>query len=115
MDSAHWITWPHGGDTHYWYYKMEFPLLSSVKTIDAGHNLQLYPNPSSAKIFFDIQDLFHLQKIEITDVAGRLLNSQHSSSAITSIDISQLQPGIYYLHAVFLDRREETISFVKTN
>ena len=115
VDSAHWITWPHGGDTHYWYYKMEYPFLSSVKTIDAGHNLQLYPNPSSSKIFLDIQNLSRLQKIEITDAAGRLIISEHSSSAITSIDISQLQPGIYYLHAVFSDRREETISFVKTN
>ncbi len=115
LDSAHYITWPHGGDTHYWYYKMEYPLLSSVKTIGTKQNLQLYPNPNSDKIFLKTKDLSHVQKIEISDEAGRLLKEEHSGSAITSIDISQLVPGVYYLRAMFSDRREETVSFVKTN
>lgn len=114
-DSALYITWPHGGDTHYWYYKMEYPILNSINKTEAVQNLKIYPNPSSAKIFLDIKDISKLKRIEITDATGKMLKSEQYGSVITSIDISNLRQGIYYLHAVYMDRKEEFIPFIKTN
>lgn len=52
-----------------------------------------YPNPTSGIIVFEKPTDF----IEITDLQGRLVLS-HSKEVVSSIDLSQLKSGFYFVH-----------------
>lgn len=111
-DSALYIGWPHGGDTHYSYYKMEYPVLNSIDNFNAGNVIDIYPVPGASMIYFNNTNTSHIRQILISDVAGRAIRSLHSNSAITSIDISELAPGIYWV-TILTDKEKLSGKFVK--
>jgi len=71
--------------------------LTGVANID-NNNIQLYPNPTSGRIYFKNKDKFinYPFKIYITDVNGNILISEIINSE-DEIDISKLKSGIYFL------------------
>ena len=87
-----------------WYWAREFPwaylwLFSDVDLTDASEeqasNIRIYPNPSDTLVF--LQNLPDLKKPKawIYTLDGKLMDK--AALEANSIDVSQLQPGIYIL------------------
>ncbi|MFT6826537.1 MAG: hypothetical protein ACJAYD_001098, partial [Patiriisocius sp.] len=64
----------------------------SVNTL----NVVVYPNPASDTVTIKApnQDVF---KIEVFDIAGKLLFETQETSDLMTIDVSQLRQGVYFL------------------
>jgi len=92
-DSGLYITWPHGGDTHYWYYKMEYPILNSINKTEGLQNLKVYPNPSNDIFYFDNSST--ILKLELFDLHGKMLNQFREYQ----IDLTEYENGIYFYKA----------------
>ena len=65
---------------------------------DKSTNLkvQLFPNPSSSTIH--IAASFNIQKIEVTDIAGRILTEMNNVGNTSNFDMSRWDKGIYIVH-----------------
>jgi len=70
-------------------------------------SFQLYPNPSSSNLTVRT-DTFLGKEFQVYDQQGRLLKTGILSQSITSIDISALKSGIYFLKSGL-----EVASFIK--
>jgi hypothetical protein len=64
-------------------------------------NAQVYPNPanSSINIYFEYDERWIGQKLEIRDMAGKVALSLTINSKIQNIDISRLGAGMYFINA----------------
>jgi len=64
-----------------------------------GHEVQLYPNPAgnTLNLVFDQQNL--PEKVEIVDICGRTVFSMNVIDETTTINISALQAGVYFIKA----------------
>ena len=73
------------------------PGLDEIKT--SAHLLNCYPNPAGDYL---IAEMLNVNKVVsgeflISDLTGRTIKSAKTSSAAVSIDVSQLQPGMYII------------------
>ncbi|MEO9258448.1 MAG: T9SS type A sorting domain-containing protein, partial [Crocinitomicaceae bacterium] len=89
------------GDEDLWVIEIG-PANLGLKTFTAS-NFNLYPNPLKDKITISGADLKQLQKIEITDLSGKVIfNTTNSSSNTNEISVSleQLQTGTYFVRLI---------------
>ena len=65
-------------------------------------NAQVYPNPANSliNIYFDYDQRWMGKELFISDMMGRQVMKKIINSKIQQIDISKLQPGIYFLKAI---------------
>jgi Secretion system C-terminal sorting domain/SprB repeat len=71
--------------------------LSSYKEIDL---FDVYPNPSSGKVFIHLKSTKKESEIKIIDMSGRLVKTIQSSLALdktVEIDLSKLEKGVYHI------------------
>jgi len=66
----------------------------SVKNID-NHNVLIYPNP--AKDYINISLKSEIGLLKILDISGKLIIKKQINSSETSINISNLKSGIYFI------------------
>ena len=64
-------------------------------------HVQVYPNPATTeiKLFFEYDDRWKGRKMQILDIAGRIVMSRTISSRIEIIDVSRLSAGTYFINA----------------
>jgi hypothetical protein len=67
--------------------------------------VRIFPNPANEILNFYTTEA--IQTLEIIDVSGKRLYFEESPES--SIDVSQLQPGIYYLRFMVGDSVESKI------
>jgi len=60
-----------------------------------GALLKIYPNPAQAMV--RVEAGFAMKKIEILDIAGRALMAALPNAPFYSLDMSGLQPGMYFI------------------
>ena len=74
---------------------------TSTNSVDFYNNqeLTIYPNPTSGKIYIKSDNT--IQKIEVLDISGSVLESQSSSK---NIDLSDLPIGVYFLKVYTNDK-----------
>jgi hypothetical protein len=68
-------------------------------------DLNLYPNPTSAEVTLDFPPGMKPQEIEVRSAMGKIVSFNfviHDSEA--KIDLSHLQPGMYFLKLRIQDR-----------
>jgi len=66
----------------------------------------LYPNPSSGYLYFNLENAGEVLTIEIADLSGRIVKKNVSKvtiSGIQVIDVSELSPGIYISRIIYGD------------
>jgi hypothetical protein len=68
-------------------------------------SVRIFPNPANEILNFYTTEA--IQTLEIIDVSGKRLYFEESPES--SIDVSQLQPGIYYLRFMVGDSVESKI------
>jgi len=69
-------------------------LLSTEENIEV--QFKLYPNPSSEKIHIDLQQNAILEKVNIYNTVGQLINTMKD----TIIDVSDLSQGTYFVEII---------------
>ncbi|MBC3846230.1 Ig-like domain-containing protein [Winogradskyella echinorum] len=73
-------------------------------------NFEIYPNPSSSVVNVKLTGSNILTNIYMYDITGKLIyqtritNNDLSSSSTTQIDVSSLQPGMYYIKLFDVNR-----------
>lgn len=81
--------------------------VSGINNLDRA-DVQIYPNPSSGMFYVQYPEFQHLDKIEIYDIEGKLLNSYPVDKTNVNelgIDASELSPGQYLLVSHFEVKR----------
>lgn len=80
------------------------------ETTDESNGLATYPNPTAGK-FRVLCSGFRIERIEVVDLNGRILENYELSSEIDDIefDISHLKPGVYLCrintdHSLFISK-----------
>jgi Secretion system C-terminal sorting domain len=88
-----------GANTEQWMIRRYSPSArTSDENASMSSNLNLYPNPANSIINFEISNSSSTNfKAEIYDIQGRLIENLNIDDNSTSIDISNLENGIYVL------------------
>jgi len=86
-------------------------IVSVQRELDKG-NFKMFPNPANNEL--TISSSSDLVSYKVTDVLGNVRNilDVHRNAAYTTLDISELNTGLYYLE-VTLEDRTEVKSFLK--
>ncbi|MBL0913813.1 MAG: T9SS type A sorting domain-containing protein [Bacteroidia bacterium] len=84
----------------------------SVAEIEGTQLLDLYPNPAQDRIKLSLDDT-QLHSLQILDMRGCVLYNANITTALTSIDISFLETGVYILQVRMQDGSELRRSFIK--
>ena len=92
-DENQLIGYVKNGDTVGTVYPDDF-ILAGVKEFSQGNNLQVYPNPCTDQLHVSGFPEGKGTKALIRDISGRELLS---TTACSTIDVSSLRPGIYFL------------------
>ena len=95
-----------GGPRHSMLYSkgLNTPVKEAAPTVDfypKWYNAQLYPNPSTSSInlYFEYDERWIGQKLEVRDMAGKVVLNMIINSRIQNIDISVLKAGVYFINA----------------
>ena len=67
----------------------------SVNEIAASNTLSVYPNPASSTLRITSGE--KMQAVSVLDISGRVLVTQNVGSKQTTIDVSHLARGIYFI------------------
>lgn len=59
--------------------------------------VQVYPNPANNKLYVSYLGNTDTRQIRIYDKIGQLIVNTHTTSELITIDLSAIQPGIYFL------------------
>lgn len=74
---------------------MEAVVISGVEDIEVNEDYSIYPNPSNGIVHISNPDI--ITAVQFIDLSGRLV---FETSDAESINISQLNPGIYFVRAI---------------
>jgi hypothetical protein len=90
--------------------------INTIKSPDGS--MLLYPNPATDKLYIDITEQGYIPKyIAVFDITGRLLLSftiQNATSTIP-VDVSSLEPGMYFLKVLDSNFKQNVGRFVIVN
>ena len=70
---------------------------STVNPSPSDSQMLIKPNPASDHIIVEWQDTFEGQQIYITDSTGRLRQTGRFTDGRSSMDLSGLSPGVYFI------------------
>ncbi len=93
----------------------------ALLTIDVGQGIianqeitqqiLLYPNPSHDLVSIEVQPYTSELKYCLLDISGKIVMQGSFTKAVTSIDVSVLQPGFYFLQTT--DSNQKTHKLIK--
>lgn len=95
-DSIYLATWPHSGNTNHFYWKYEYPLLTSVKEVNEPDEF-IFPNPTTKWVRLGLSSRFEM--VDVLDLNGQKLITH--SSGVSEIDVSDLSQGLFVLRVQF--------------
>jgi hypothetical protein len=102
---TYYINSPNGEDS------CHYALPTGIKE-DVISEISLFPNPVEANIKFNNTPISDYKKIEIFDTQSRLVFSRKISTGELTIDVSELNSGLYFI--IFSgDNRKATAKFIK--
>ncbi|HWY12224.1 MAG TPA: T9SS type A sorting domain-containing protein, partial [Bacteroidia bacterium] len=77
-------------------------------------SLSIYPNPASSLLYIKSEETIGKSQIKVTDMLGKtVLESKSTDLYQTSINIEQLNSGIYFLNIKFDNNKSIVKKFVK--
>lgn len=83
--------------------------LGTSETSDVKDNIKVYPNPFSDVL--NISDIENIKSLSVTDLSGRLVKTVDKPGA--SVDLSDLQSGMYMITLFLKDGTQKTIKSIK--
>jgi polyhydroxybutyrate depolymerase len=86
--------------------------LTNIEDIEKQNlAISVYPNPANTILNFNTDNFNNSESIEITDLLGKVVLSDHTNS--TTINIEKLQPGIYFLSIKNGNNKSGKAKFIK--
>ena len=85
---------------------------TGVADMGNGIDISLYPNPSNGFIHIALNDAVGEAAITITDLQGKILHSEHMSTATKSSMDIQAPNGVYFVH-VKTTKGQSIMKFIK--
>ncbi|MDP1727047.1 MAG: T9SS-dependent M36 family metallopeptidase [Bacteroidota bacterium] len=75
---------------------------SGIEVNLKANNVEIYPNPTHGMITIEIKGSTTIDRISVFDLTGKLVysNSEKIQTAKTSIDLSGLSNGVYFIRAI---------------
>ena len=73
-------------------------------------NVRLYPNPTSTSLTIEAKDA--IESISIYNVLGQEVISKNPMSSTMTLDVSNLQNGLYFVNST-IDGKTATTKFIK--
>ncbi len=92
----------------------EFENTVTVNIIDNtfNNNFVVYPNPTSGKVFVDLQETLTNANVSIYDISGKLVHQfKFTNQKLLEFDIDN-RPGIYFM-VITSDERKTTIKLTR--
>ncbi|MBA3706323.1 MAG: T9SS type A sorting domain-containing protein [Bacteroidetes bacterium] len=88
---------------------------TSVNNINTNiqQEIKIFPNPSTD--FVVLEGINIDSKIELYDILGNIVISQIANTNDTKIDLSILEPGIYFYKIIARDKSSQTGKLIKNN
>ena len=85
-------------------YELDYPgligVVSAVKSQNIQYELDIYPNPAKDKINVLLPSSTALPvEVEIYDIMGKKVNSHLATKKAFTLEIDQLEKGIYFVKA----------------
>lgn len=68
----------------------------------ATENINLYPNPAKGKVVISSAEI--IENIQLINYAGQLVLEQTCNRATVNVDVSKIEPGIYFIKAFSNDQ-----------
>ncbi len=65
------------------------------------NSLQLFPNPVSSRVFIEVNS--EMDKIQLFNLSGQVVLEQNTSGNNTELNISEFEPGIYFIKVLSHD------------
>ncbi|MBL7895679.1 MAG: right-handed parallel beta-helix repeat-containing protein [Bacteroidia bacterium] len=72
-------------------------IITSIKESDLNQHITVFPNPNNGKIFLNSEHYLENAEIIINSSIGSQMHQQNLESNLTSVDLSFLPKGIYFL------------------
>ena len=63
-------------------------------------SIHIFPNPAGEKLNVSIDDLSGTAQLKVYNVTGKLMMQQQTNKAVSELNISKLQAGIYMMNIV---------------
>lgn len=82
---------------------------TSINTVDVA--FKIYPNPAHDRII--IESTFSIESVEILSITGQSLSKHSISNTNTTVTVSQLQKGIYFLKTIENNGTTSLHKFIK--
>ena len=76
--------------------------VATFSILNTSKSIQLYPNPTKESVTIDHG--ISCVTINITDINGRLLAKIPTEGSTSTIDVSQLNTGMYFVHCIMNNR-----------
>lgn len=93
----------------------ELSLKTGVTTLNTESGVKVYPNPGKDWINFEFSEAQNYTSLEILDLQGRLIRSipiNSNSPQLIQLDISNLDPGLYFYKAYQANKPANTGRFL---
>lgn len=74
--------------------------------------IKLYPNPSKSQLYIILPSEFNYADYKINNIEGKLLKTGNLNDVNSSINVSELQSGIYFI-CISKDNYFQTLKFIK--
>ena len=84
-----------------------FSELTNISVANYDKSLQIFPNPTSGKINFTLENNSSIEKVVLSDISGKVLlelKPQIFSGRIFEIDGTKFSKGIYFLNVYSTNR-----------
>jgi uncharacterized repeat protein (TIGR01451 family) len=81
--------------------------------VKGNHGTTLYPNPTNGLIYLELTSGTQLNKVEIIDFSGRVIESKWLSGGKQQMDCNYLAAGSYFIKITNEEKGIETIRFQK--
>jgi len=78
---------------------------SGVLTVNANHGLEIFPNPASTEITIKTNGRTY-NSFSITNSVGQILREQALQASLTTVNIADMAPGIYFFVFKSTDGKE---------
>jgi hypothetical protein len=83
----------------------------SIENLTSMNDYLVFPNPTSEKLHFKLSD-YEITAIRIYNFQGRMISDLNITEDFKSIDVSGLNPGVYFL-VVFEEGKIVSMPFVR--
>lgn len=104
------------------YFDYNFPILTNkaastftalgTKDFEFSNYVTLYPNPTNNVLNINSKESIEIQSISIYDILGQLVIAVPNAKAVSSIDVSKLNSGNYFIK-VKSDKGSSSTKFIK--